>query len=401
MKVSKNIQKTALVAAVTLAISGIATVDNNLNLQVDFSSVISAAYAGDSDGGSGGHKGAMGANKGGQGERGQGSQGYKGGKSAADVLADDDGDDESDRPQWAQSPGRDGKPGGGSAGSDNQKGGDYGDLVELLRNDLGQLVDPDGNLIPPGGDAYLVDVNGDPIQLVDGEVPAGAQPIPIETGRLNIVRAPASVIEHSLVEVLSKLDQDGAVIGTDASGRLTVTVDGVTSTIDSPVENLAIYQALLEADIVDGKITLTATSSHDGDTTTYSVSFDPEDRLDLAASALAAASDKTGTLTVGEIVFTSETLGVFDELSSLVSVYEYDRDTTYNFTVNVLVLQPDGTYKEQPVDLLSTDIWTDYSTPAITIVAPDNADADGIDIFTQAADDSVQVLEFVHEYEAP
>lgn len=392
------LRKTALAAAVAIVVGGVGSVGGFAGLEAGMSTIISSAYAGDGSSG-GGHKGAMGENRGGQGGRGAGSQGHKGGRSLADVLADDDGDDDSDRPDWAQQPGRDGKPGGGNAGDSTTKGADYGDLFVILRND-------DGSPVTEGNEVYILLSDGTVVLTEGGEVPAGTDATLLQTvefGRMNIARSPESVIEHALTEALSKLDDlsidaDNIDEFTDESGRLTV--DGLT--IDSPLENLALYKALLLATPNDdGVLELSATSSHDGADNTYTLLVDPDIRMDLAASALAASSDKTGDLTVDEVVLISSFMGVDDELASLVESYTYDRNITYQDTsVFILEDQGDGTWVKVEVDMLDV---VDFSTIERLEF---NADGDlivdinsvGIDVFTQAADDSVQVLEYVHEY---
>ena len=112
---TRLLRKTALAAAVTIVVSGVALVGDFAGLETGMSPFVSTAYAGD-NGPGGGQKGAMGENRGGEGGRGAGGQGHKGGKSMADVLAEDDGDDDSDRPSWAGVPGGDSVGGGPPAG---------------------------------------------------------------------------------------------------------------------------------------------------------------------------------------------------------------------------------------------------------------------------------------------
>lgn len=332
--------------------------------------------------------GSKGAGKKGQGSGESGKAGQqlrKGKKSVIDILADD-GED-SDRPSWAGVPGKEGKPGGGSAGGDTKKGGDYGDIVVMLRND-------DGTLVVDGNTTYAVASDGSLIPIVNGEIPEGADVQEVEFGRLNVARAPSKVLEHSLLEALSKLD--GGIIGDtvtlDASGRL-VTADG--DTIDSPLENLAIYQALLTAPITpEGTVVLSITSTKDGGTTTYTLTLPADIRLDVAASAIAAASDKTGELTIDEIVGISSFIGVDDELSELVGSYTYDRQETYDGVMTwVLIYDPvNGVYVPTEVNVFDTVNFNTVDTTSIK----DNTSG-GIDIFTQSADDAVQVLEYVHD----
>lgn len=344
--------------------------------------------------GGGGHKGAMGGNHGGGAGKGQmgGATGgmHRGGNESIDrILEADEGEEDSDRPAWAQG-NKEANPhrGEGSAGGDTQKGGDYGDIWVVLRDDEGNpIVDGNGNVQP------CVDLACTETLTLneDGELePEDADKvIEVEFGRLNISRSPSSVLEHSLTEALSKLD--GGVLGEDVtldpSGRLVV--DG--STIDSPLENLALYEALLTAPADDeGNITLSITTNVEGSgDTTYSFTVPESMRLDLAASAIAAASDKTGELTVDEVVNISKFLGVDDELASLVGDYTYD-DSIYN-TVKVWVLIETSPNVFEPEYVPVTDYVSFTPVPAI------DGDDNGIDRFTQAADDAVQVLEFVHD----
>jgi len=410
------LKRTALAVAITMVIGGVASLDRSIETETGMSSFISAAYAGDGGSG-GGQKGAMGAGRGGQGGQGAGGQGQgqgqRGGKSVADVLADDGAEEDSDRPEWAGVPGRDGKPGGGNAGGSTQKGGDYGDLFVVLRDNDGEPI------AAPGNEVYILLSDGRVVMTVDGEVPAAYADLaqPVEFGRMNIARAPDSVLEHSLTEALSKLD--GLIITpetiatlTDASGRL-LTNDNLT--IDSPLENLALYEALLTAPTVDGMLVLSATSSHDGADATYTVLVDPAVRLDLAASAIAASSDKTGALTVDEIVLISSFMGVDDELGALVSGdYTYDKDAAFAGEEATILVDPegDGTYITVTGEVLN--LMNEYSPDAFNVIQqpvvmdyPNEADVQfeegltGISLFTQAADDAVQVLEFVHDTSAP
>lgn len=341
-----------------------------------------------------GGKGSEMATGGGHG--GEGLKGLRQGRKDIIDLLSDDGED-SDRPAWAGQPGNEGKPGGGNAGSDTLKGDLYGDIIVLQRNDDGTLVmTTDGDNVI----TYAVAPDGTLIEIVNGEIPEGADVQAVEFGRLNIARSPIKVLEHSLTEALSKLDEGelGVTVTLDPAGRLVV--DG--STIDSPLENLALYEALMTTPAVDGVVTLSVTSTSDGQPVTYSFSLPEGVRLDLAAAALAAASDKTGELTIDEVVGISTFLGVEDELASYLEaglVDGYNRDATYE-DVSVWVLEPldtngDGvidSYTPTEVDIL--DVVTFNTVDATSI--KDNSDG-GIDIFTQMADDSVQVLEFVHD----
>lgn len=318
----------------------------------------------------------------------------QGRKDIADLLAEEDEGEDSDRPAWAGQPGNEGKPGGGNAGGDTKKGGDYGDIIVLQRNDDGTLVieERDGDII-----TFAVAPDGTLIEVVNGEIPEGADVQAVEFGRLNVARSPEKVIEHSLLEALSKLDggELGTTVTLDPSGRLVV--DGAT--IDSPLENLALYEALLTAVAVDGVVTLSITATADGGTSTYSFSIPESVRLDLAAAALAAASDKTGELTIDEVVGISSFLGVDDELATYVGDLTYSRDDTYE-GVQVIILEPRDTDGDGVIDQyvpVTVDVLTSVTFGEVDATSILNNTDGGIDIFTQMADDAVQILEFVHD----
>ena len=74
------------------------------------------------------------------------------------------------------------------------------------------------------------------VPTIDGEIPAGVTPIEVEFGRAAVARSPDKVTEKALTDALTKLTADGVVLSTDTAGRISYTVDGVTSTIDSPLE---------------------------------------------------------------------------------------------------------------------------------------------------------------------
>jgi len=147
----------------------------------------------------------------------------------------------------------------------------------------------------------VLDENGDPVLLElneEGEVVEGqtyeGQPIrpeEVEFGRTNVGRAPDAVLEHALDEALSKL-AEADEWSFDAAGRLVLTTtadDGTVtvSTIDPPLENLALYIA----------------------TMTTEMPF----TIDNAASFLAAVTDKPEPVTVDEIAYlNSSILGLED-----------------------------------------------------------------------------------------
>lgn len=306
----------------------------------------------------------------------------------------EDGEEESDRPEWAGTPGPEGKPGGGSSGDGGKKGELYGDLFVILRDDQGNPILANGYVQPcldPACNEY--------IQLEDGEIPEAYadQILEAEFGRLNVSRAPPKVLDHALTEFLAKVDGAEITLAniadmTDESGRI---IDLLGNTVDSPLENLAFYKALLRAsdsEPVNGFYTVSINAEHEGETLDLDLKVAENVLMPLAASAIAAASDKYGNLTVDDVVYISTFLGVNNELSNLVTNYTYSRDTT--FTDQVWILEPvtiNGETVYQPTQVNVLDLAGFNTVPSI-----DN-DSDGIDIFVQHADDAVQVLEFVHD----
>jgi len=345
--------------------------------------VISSAQAAE-DGGA--KKGS--ANKGGA-QKGAANKGGQGKGSDKIFRAPVSVDEDSDRPVWAGVKG--GKSGGGGkpAGAGSKKGDLFGDMVVLLRDTNGEPIlvdglvqvvayvyDADMNLVPlkdASGKLVAIPYNteGDllPTLTLDG-VTYTVYGSEVELGRLSVGRAPTKVLDHSLTEALSKLTADGAVIGLDSTGRLTV--NGVT--IDSPLENLALYLDYMKDGVITG-VTLPA-------------GFNP-------ASLFAAAADKTGTITVDTVVYLNSILGINNLASDTYynfDTYNYDRYTTWkDATATVLVLK-DGVYVPTPVNLyeavFGSTNWVD----------PTNVVGDaGADDFAAAANDYLQVIEFVHD----
>ena len=341
-------------------------------------------------GGTQAHGSGMGGQKGGAGAGGDHMQG-KGGRSLQDIFRDVTGvggGEDSDAPEWAGQPGGKSGMGGGQPGSAGSKKGDlFGYLWVILRDDNGvpilsaegfvQPLDAEGNLIP-------LDEEGKPIDE--------SLTVEVEIGRLNVGRAPTKVLDRRAEEVVTLLNS-ATDVSVDAAGRLVLTVDGEAKTIDSPLENLALYVALMTDGTIAGVSDLPGTDYDflvDGKLTT-------ED-LAAAASFLAAATDKDGAFTADEVAYIDAFLGinlvkVGDVTYSNVdySTFSYDRSDTYeNATATVLVEQSDGSWVPQTVNVYDTVFAsTDYSGTGT------------LSAYTQAADDARAVIEFIHEYAVP
>ncbi|HZL08986.1 MAG TPA: hypothetical protein VFC65_03225 [Prolixibacteraceae bacterium] len=310
-------------------------------------------------------------------------------------------DADSDRPAWAGGNTDVNEHIKGNDDSGTSRGGDYGDLYQLKRD-----INGVPELIQIGLEYYVqpVDALGATLELdAEGELLDVTKAIPVEFGRLNIVRSPQSVLDQAMGEV-SNVVNVGEKFSVDYCGRLTIwnTVDGVlaiTKIIDSPRESMAIYQEIMNHGF-NGKLSKLIGSR-----------IDP---YMLAACSYAAGSDKTGTVNIDEIVYINgfiDCIGCdpidndyeydfdgaikqyfnFGNLSGGNNPFTYDRITTYNDQhLKILVLNPDGTYSYNTMSVLQAmeerglfmNRWEGKRSYVYG--------------FAAAADDAVQVLEFVH-----
>jgi hypothetical protein len=361
----------------------------------------SGSQGGASAGGGTQNQGASSGNQGGsagtvatapEGTGGSGTpQGSGNGPSFQDTVLDVagvDGEDDSDRPDWAGEPGgKDGAGGGQPDTSGETKGDLFGDLFIIARDENGipiltaegwvQPLDADGNLI-------ALDEEGHPVDET--------LTVEVELGRLNVSRAPVSVLENRAEEVID-LMLNATDLTTDAAGRLVFITDGISKTIDSPLENLAIYKALMTTGTIAGVDDLPGTEFDylvDGQYTAE----------DLAGSAvfLAAATDKTGVFTADEIAYLNAFVGVNTQTVGSViysdidyADFSYDRADTYqDVTVEVLVLQDNGSWMPTVVNVYDAVFGTEAASGA-----------GSLDAYTLAADDARWIVNYVHEYEVP
>jgi hypothetical protein len=284
-------------------------------------------------------------------------------------------DDDSDRPDWAQG-NRDLNPhaqgGGQPPGAGVKKGDLYGDLYVILRDANGEPV------LDTNGHVQLILSDGSVIQLTeDGEIPPEYvdMVVEVEFSRLSVVRSPDKVAEQALAEALSKLDSASNVT-LDAAGRLVV--DGVT--IDSPLENLAIYVYVMTT---DEAITWAPTG------------FDP-------SSLLGAASDKTTNVSLDQLIYLNTISGInyVDVVSGELQYYDY---STYDYSREVAFADAIVTYLK---DVNGDGNYVLVTEPVMEAVFQNTTWTDptadgGADDFAQAADDTRAVIEFIHSVPVP
>jgi len=330
------------------------------------------------------------------GKKGSTTAGKKAGKSTIKAAEEED----SDRPAWAGKDSAAATPGRPNQDSGTKKGDVYGDMYVILRDENGVPILKEITLAD-GTKIYVVqpvDANGEPLPLdAEGNLIDATQAIAVDLGRLNVGRSTIAVLSSQYDELLKSINEADSVT-VDESGRLVLVTDGVAAAVDSPLANLALYVELLNTGTITGvtdpsKFATDISYLVDGTKTTAD--------LLSAASFLAAAADKTGTMTIDKIVDLNTILGVTgtlpsqDPTSTLTYVdyssFSYDRESVYgSTTVTVLVKQDDGSYLPTTVNVYDAVFnSTNYTSTS------------GVDGFTQATDDALQVIEYIHDNSAP
>lgn len=334
-----------------------------------------------------GHQSTDSGQKKGEGRK-PGETAGQGRKSMDDIFRDIGAaaEEDSDRPPWAGQKGGKNEHGGKPSGAGSKRGDLFGDMYVILRDDNGvpilsaagfvQPIDANGNLIP-------LDAEGAPID------PSLA--VEVELSRLNVGRSPTSVLDRRSAEVVTLLNSATAV-SLDAAGRLVVTTAEGTKTIDAPLENLALYVALMSTGTIPGVTDLPGTELDylvDG-------TFTSQD-LQAASGLFAAAADKYTTLSPDAVAYMNAILGIKTVTSGNVtyssmdySSFTYDRSDAYDGEmITVLVKQADGSYLPTSVNIYDAVFKSvDYSQT-------------GFDAFATAVDDSRAVIAFIHDNEVP
>ena len=324
----------------------------------------------------------------------------------------------------AKGPGSGGGNGGGGGGGGRPIQGDlYGDQYLLLRD-----LDPtdgyggDGESVLDGnGQSILVGSDGRLIYFIEGaegdfEIPPADLPFAqtVELERANVARAPDRVMDKSLAEAMGKIDAATAV-STDTAGR--IVCDGVT--IDSPLENLALYQYLMTAGGQSGWPDV--------------INHWPEKLVDLLgaseltpdwdpSSLLGAAFSKEGVITLDAVLYENSVLGVndvstvngetvtnyFDFSTGSGETYNYARDVRFD---GIWIQWYENRDDDPELELVTDTVlhavfgdgeWLDQyiaaSAPGSTTTVPIDATLGGVNDFAQAADDARAVINFMHEH---
>ena len=276
---------------------------------------------------------------------------------------------------------------------------------------------------------YLIPLDPECKIPVTYESTWGSHVMEAESGRFNISRSPQAVMDAAYAEVLNTINQ-ASEFALDPAGRLMMVLldeDGLPywKTIDSPSENLALYQKLLwdGCFTATADVALTQMAQLSADGFDYlvcaddAVAEDPDDEDFLRAAAfLAGAGDKTGRITVDLVAYLNNRLAVNDiiwtankkEIQSIgyydFQGFAYDRSGTHFNTVATL-LQPhtenpaetqfDTTLAVYIYDKIFTHDWpTGNTSAAADMNTP-------IVNFVRAADDSLAIIYYIHNYAVP
>lgn len=311
--------------------------------------------------------------------------------------------------------------GGGGGGGGGAKGDLYGDQYVVLRD-----LDPSnggGNGEPlhdANGQLILVGTNGAPIYFVqdaagDYVIPPDQLPLTqtVELGRANVARAPDSVMAKSLDSALAKIE-GASTITTDPAGR--IMADGVT--IDSPLENLALYRHLMTA---GGQSSWPAVTQYWPDELKALIGAGGADPDWDPSSLLAAAFDKTAPISMDAVLYENTTLGVnaTAQIGGELQVsyfsfttddhaesYTYDRAAQFAGKMLQWYANTDAdpelevvtgsvmqaVFHDQPWSDAYIKVGADPST--FESVPAENA---GLNDFAQAVDDARAVIQFMHD----
>ena len=344
-------------------------------------------------------------------------------------------------PALAQGKGKGGGGGGGGTGGTGGTTPDLGDLFVLYRDAGGvPILTADSCQQPLAAPGVSLPAIG-AIPACTPSVPTASCIIPVDPaactivpgyetftqevdfGRTSVVRSPVTVLQQQLDDVIVNLATADCVT-LDPAGRLVASrVSGgiVTSAeIDSPLQNLAIYNQLMLTGY------LGSASAH--------LPL-PSEPLVTAARGIGAASDKAGKINVDMVVYlnqilglTSETVPTFlpkrcisvkEEVKGVVQLvrkcfldyaaYSYNRGSNFGALPNPAYI-PAGSGMAGVFEHLAV---LDLTGPTFNIVngailatvpellsAPSWTGAN-IGGFAQAADDARAVIEFMHSWPVP
>lgn len=339
-------------------------------------------------------------------------------------------------------------PGSGSGTVDY--GSLYGDLYVILRDVDGVPVLDEYGCIQPisviTGEPFqlLTDLAADILCELTEEMATWVEAV--DFGRLNLGRAPDAVLFHAFDEAIKSINSATA-IDLDPAGRIMLMIDDEWKTIDAPAENLALYIKMMQeghwittdtSPIVRGgppdgmgppegdgpsaeerpvlsaqAIDLLGAIGYEnlGDVNNVLNNHD----LLLAASLLAAAGDKTGTMTLDKVIYVNSIFGI-NQLGTLPGeldgityfdfrAYQYDRPAVYGQGRGSMECYPALGSGFVWVLRLADNTGLLWESACMNILDEVHHirgnETMNVKAFVQSADDALQVIEYIHNYSVP
>ena len=263
-----------------------------------------------------------------------------------------------------------------------------------------------------------------------------------DAGRFNLSRSPQDVLDAAYEEVLMAIDQ-ALSFGLGPAGRLLLElpmvdefgndIGTIMKTVDSPRENLALYQRVL----LERCLPVTYNIFLSDDTKELLISDGlghlicdgslPTDAdFQRAASFLGGAGDKTGRITLDLLVYLNDRLELNEiiwaankkEVEDIIFYdfqdFSYDRCDEHAATTAALLQPADNAVDypqsfsvEEDVTIFDKRFVYSWPTePCMVNSGPyylyDDIDADTPIInFVRAADDALVIIDYIHNYELP
>lgn len=335
------------------------------------------------------------------------------------------------------------QPGGGSGTVDY--GSLYGDLYVILRDVDGVPILDEHGCIQP-----ISTITGQPFQLLTDpaldilcelttEMATWVEAV--DFGRLNMGRAPNAVLFHAFDEAINLMNSASA-FDLDPAGRIMMLISGEWKTIDAPAENLALYIKLMQeghwittdtSPIVKGSPEGKGPPEGDGPSSEphpvlsaatinllgaigYSNLGDVNNVLSshdllLAASLLSGAADKTGTMTLDKVIYINSIVGINQigtlpgEVSGITYFdfrgFSYNKAEVYGNQRGSMECSTSYVWVVRPADDTGLNWTNDCLNILDKVQHLRGNEIMNVRAFTQAADDALQVLEYIHQYRVP
>ncbi|PKQ19609.1 MAG: hypothetical protein CVT66_09185 [Actinobacteria bacterium HGW-Actinobacteria-6] len=225
---------------------------------------------------------------------------------------------------------------------------------------------------------------------------------PVDFGRLSLARAPSDVIDQAYAEALAAINACDS-IGLDPAGRLLLMVGDEAKAIDSPRECLALYRELMLNGYLSG---LTRDAESMGPLAYLCEQGGGSEMtnadLDRAACLLAGSGDKGANVSLDEVIYVNNFLGINDPSTGTYFPftgmgYTYRRTNAYA-GVEAALLQ--GPVTGSHAVMFYVDEHVNIMDKVFENQGYESVEA-GAREFAHAADDSLHVIEYIHNWALP